>query len=127
MQVSPLCLLVAGHSDLTAGRWLVTCNLISSLHWRRFKASVYAPHPDTAVIDYYVSKHINAEGKVCHGPDAEHLVALRHQLPPHLSHECREYCMNLFEENPDISTAAVLTSKYRYMPCEFRLHHVSHA
>ena len=88
---------------------------------------MYAPHPDTAVLDYYESKHINAEGKVCHGPDAEHLVALRHQLPPHLSHECREYCMNLFEENPDISTAAVLTSKYRYMPCEFRLHHVSHA
>ena len=78
---------------------------------QRFKGTVFALEPETIVIDYLQPKHVNAEGKVCHGPDAKHLSQLRHQLPPHLSHECRQYCAKLFQENPDISIAAVLTSK----------------
>ena len=79
---------------------------------QRFKGTVYAQEPETIVIDYYQPMHVNAEGKICHGPGAEHgVVQPKHLLPPHLSPECREYCAKLFREDPDVDLSAVLASK----------------
>ena len=67
--------------------------------------------PDYAVIDYYQPNHMNEAGDICHGPESHNLLDMRHELPPHLSKEARNFVTELITHQPDISTSHVVTSK----------------